>query len=146
MDDRMIRVTGLLLAGLLPAFGLAPAASAQGGIEVELAARTDTGGAAPSCLLAVRLRNGGDRRITVFMADVEAKDAASGASLRLNQPQIPFSGVEPGATREWTTAAVAGARCEQVRLQVTRVTCSPRCGDAIAWRSAGLGGFQAPER
>ncbi len=96
----MIRLAGLLLAGTLPALGLAPAASAQGGIEVEVAARTDAGGAAPACLLAVRLRNGGERRITVFMADVEAKAAASGAPLRLNQPQIPFSGVEPGATRE----------------------------------------------
>ena len=142
----MIRFTMMLLAGLMPGLGLAPAASAQGGIEVEVTARTDTGGAAPSCLLATRLRNGGERRITVFMADVEAKDAASGAPLRLNQPQIPFSGVEPGATREWTSAAIAGARCEQVRLQVTRVTCSPRCGDAVAWRPVGLGGFQAPAR
>lgn len=142
----MIRVAGLLLAGLLPALGLAPPAWAQGGIEVEVAARTDTGGAAPACLLAARLRNGGERRITVFAAEVEAKDAGSGAPLRLNQAQIAFSGVEPGATREWTTAAVGGVRCEQVRLQVTRVTCSPRCGDAVAWRPAGLGGFQAPAR
>lgn len=130
-------------AGALASLGLVPAAVAQGRIEVEVQARTDTGGAEPACRLAVRLRNGGDRRITVFVADVSAVDARGGDPLRLNQPQIPFSGIEPGATREWTTASVAGVRCEQVRLQVTRVTCSSRCAE-VAWRPQGLGGFDPP--
>jgi hypothetical protein len=134
----------LAAAGVAIGFGMVPPASAQGRPEIVVEARTDTGGAAPSCLLAVRFRNAGERRITVFSADMEAADAA-GAPLRLNQPQLPFAGVEPGTTRDWSTAAIAGARCDQVRLRVTRVTCSPRCGDA-AWRVQGLAAFTPPAR
>jgi len=140
-----MRVFATILGVLMLGLGAAPAALAQGRAEVQLEARTDTGGAAPACLLTARLRNAGERRITVFAADVEAVDARSGAVLRLNQAQIAFGGVEPGATQERATTAVAGARCDQVRLRFTRVTCSPRCGEAT-WRTDGLARFEAPAR
>ena len=140
-----MRALILVLAGLVLGFGTVSAASAQARGEVQIEAGTDTAGAAPACLLTVRFRNAGERRITVFVADMEAVDATGGTPLRLNQPQLPFSGIEPGETRDWTTAAIAGVRCDRVRLRVTRVTWSPRCQDA-AWRAPGLAAFEAPAR
>ena len=140
-----MRAGVLLLAGLGLGFGMVSPALAQGRGEVQVEARTDTGGAEPACQLAVRFRNAGQARISIFMADWEAQDAAGGGPLRLNQPQLPFSGVEPNQTRDWTTATIAGVRCERVRLRVTRVTCSPRC-EAATWRAQGLAGFEAPQR
>mgnify|MGYP005842332461 CR=1 FL=1 len=134
----------LALAGLGLGLGSVPVALAQGRADVQVDARSSMGGADPSCLLAIRLRNAGDQHITVHVTDVEAVDARSGAPLRLNQPQIPFSGVEPGLSRAWTTAAVLGAPCERVRLRVTRVTCSPRCGQTT-WQVRGVAAFDPPQ-
>lgn len=140
------RWTGLT-AGVLLMAGLPPAAQAQtrvpSRVEVLVTATTDAGGADPYCAMAYRLRNVGSSRLTVFAAEIAATDVRSGASLRMPTTTIPFSSVQPGEVKEWTTAGVHGARCDQVRLQVTRVTCSPRC-ESAAWTQQGLAALETP--
>ncbi len=113
-------------------------------VEVQVTARTDAGGANPYCAMAFRLRNVGTARLTVFAAEIAATDTRSGAPLRVPTTTIPFSGVQPGENKEWTTAGAHGARCDQVRLQVTRVTCSPRC-ESTAWTQRGLAALETPQ-
>lgn len=110
--------------------------------EVQVTARTDSGGAEPYCAMVFRLRNVGTERLSVFAAEITATDLRGGAALRMPVTTIPFSGVAAGETREWSTAGAHGVRCEQVRLQVTRVTCSRRC-ESVAWSHQGLGALEA---
>ena len=109
--------------------------------EVAVTARNDGGGASPYCAMVFRLRNVGTRRLGVFAAEVVATDMRSGAPLTMPVTTIPFSGVEPGQTKEWTTAGAHGARCDQLRLQVTRVTCMTRC-ESVVWTQQGLGALE----
>ncbi len=124
---------------------LVPAARAQGQAELRIAARTDGGGAAPTCMMPVRLTNTGTARISTFSAEVEAVDARSGATLRVPLATVGFVGVQPGETKEWTTLAATGAPCGQVRLRVVRTTCVRRCGEA-RWSQQGLAGLEVAPR
>lgn len=110
--------------------------------EVQVVARDDSGGAEPFCAMVFRLRNVGTTRLSVFAAEITATNQSTGAPLRVPTTTIPFPGVEPGDTREWTVAGAHGARCAQVRLQVTRVTCMTRC-ESVAWTHQGLGALEA---
>jgi hypothetical protein len=125
--------------------GLPSAVQAQGRVlsraEVQVTARTDGGGAAPYCAMVFRLRNVGSARLGVFAADIVATDMRSGAPLTVPISTIPFSGVEPGETKEWTTAGATGATCDQVRLRVARVTCMRRC-ESVVWTQQGLGALE----
>jgi hypothetical protein len=110
--------------------------------EVQVTARTDGGGAAGYCAMAFRIRNLGARRLSAFAAEIAATDIRTGARLTLPTTTIPFSGVEPGQTQEFSMAGAHGAPCEHVRLQVTAATCTTRC-DAVTWTQQGLGAFEA---
>ena len=125
-----------LLAGIAPA----TRAEANDGIEIVVAGETDSGGAAPSCALQIRLTNNGTSRITVFTAELAAADDRTGASLRVNSNTVPFMGVAAGTSKSWDNVTVSGAPCEQVRLQVVNTVCSPRCPPA-GWTNRGLAGI-----
>jgi hypothetical protein len=130
------------------AVGLTTGAQAQGRVlsrvEVQVAATTDGGGAAPYCAMRFTLRNVGSRRLGVFAAEITATDMRSGAPLRVPTTTIPFSGVEPDASKEWTTAGAHGAACDQVRLRVTSVTCMTRC-ESVVWTQQGLGALETAQ-
>lgn len=115
----------------------ATAAQAEGGLQMQVTARTDAGGAAPACMLGFRLTNGTATRVGTFSAEIRAVHAQTGAELRLSSATVPLMGVEPGQAKEWNSGAVSGARCDAVRLQVVRMTCVRRCGPA-AWTQQGL--------
>lgn len=115
----------------------APAVQAQDALRMQVTGETDAGGAAPTCALQFRLTNGRTDRISVYGADIRAVHAQTGAELRVPIATVPFSGIQPGETKEWRAGAVVGARCESVRLQVTRVTCVRRCGPGT-WTNQGL--------
>ena len=144
--DKLVAIG--LAAGAAMSLGLPAAAQAQTRVlsraEVQVIARTDAGGAAPYCAMVFRLRNVGTRRLGVFAAEIAATDMRTGAPLRMPTTTIPFSGVEPDATREWTTAGTHGAACDRVRLQVTQVTCMTRC-ESVVWTQQGLGALDAPQ-
>lgn len=144
--DRFVAIG--LAAGVALALGLPPAAQAQTRVlnraEVQVTARTDGGGAAPYCAMVFQLRNVGTTRLGVFAAEIAATDMRSGAPLSVPTTTIPFSGVAPGATREWTTVGTHGAACDQVRLQVTQVTCMTRC-ESVVWTQRGLGALEAAQ-
>lgn len=129
-----------LAAGMALLAGIAPAARADGGIEIVVAGETDRGGAAPSCALQIRLTNNGTGRITVFTAELAAADDRTGAPLRVNSGTVPFMGVAAGTSKSWDNVTVNGAPCEQVRLQVVNTVCSPRCPPA-GWTNQGLAGI-----
>ena len=131
-------------AALAAMAACAAPASAQNRAELQLTARTDDGGAAASCLIATTLRNVGDTRISSFGAEIAATHTQTGAALTVPVAMIPFTGVQPGETKEWTALAVSGARCDQVRLRVTRVTCVRRCA-AVSWRQDGLAALETPQ-
>ncbi|WP_198369931.1 hypothetical protein [Roseomonas rosulenta] len=141
----MGRFMAVALSALLVVAGAA-GAQAQTRVlsraEVQVVARDDSGGATPYCAMVFRLRNVGTTRLSVFAAEIAATDLRSGAPLRVPTTTIPFSGVAPGKTKEWTTAGAHGAACAQVRLQVTRVTCMTRC-ESVAWTQQGLGALEA---
>ncbi|MBR0652080.1 hypothetical protein GXW78_20655 [Roseomonas terrae] len=120
----------------------APAAQAQGRVEVAVTGRTDTGGATPTCLLTFRLTNGGPNRIGTFAGEFAAVDAG-GAALPTDSPTVPFLGVPPGASSEWSSGAVRNARCDQVRLRIVQVVCTGRCAP-VAWTQEGLAGLEPP--
>ena len=127
------------------AVAMAPAAQAQGTLQMRVSAQTDAGGATPTCMMQFRLTNGGPARISTFSAEIAAFDARSGAPLRVPVTTIPFTGIEPGQAKDWTVGAVSGARCEQVRLQVQRMTCVRRCGPA-EWTHQGLAAVEVVQR
>jgi hypothetical protein len=143
---RFMAVAVAVGAGLLAA-GIG-AAQAQTRVlsraEVQVVARTDDGGAEPYCAMVFRLRNVGTTRLGVFAAEIAATNLATGTALRVPTTTIPFSGVAAGETKEWTVAGAHGARCDQVRLQVTRVTCMTRC-ESVAWSHQGLGALEAAQ-
>jgi hypothetical protein len=124
---------------------MAPAAMAQDALRMQVTSRTDSGGASPTCLMEFRLTNGGTARISTFSAEIRAVHAQTGAELRVPVSTIPFVGVQPGETKEWTIGAVTGARCEQVRLEVLRMTCVRRCGPA-SWTHQGLAAVEVAQR
>ena len=130
---------GLVAAGIGAAQAQTPVLSRA---EVQVVARDDSGGAEPFCAMVFRLRNVGTSRLSVFAAEIAASNQSTGAPLRVPTTTIPFSSVEPGETKEWTVAGAHGARCAQVRLQVTRVTCMARC-ESVAWTHQGLGALEA---
>jgi hypothetical protein len=132
-------LTALVLAGA------APGAMAQGALRMQVTGQTDTGGASPTCLMQFRLTNGGADRVNTFSAEIRAVHAQSGAVLRVPVSTIPFMGVEAGATKEWTVGAVNDARCDQVRLEVLRMTCVRRCGPAT-WTQQGLAAVEVMPR
>jgi hypothetical protein len=140
----MVGMGKALVAAAL-AVALSPAAWAQGQAELQIAARTDGGGASPACQMPVRMTNTGTARIGTFSAEVEAVDVRSGATLRLPLTNFGFIGVQPGETKEWTTLVATGAPCEQVRLRVIRAVCVRRCGEA-RWSQQGLAGLEVPSR
>lgn len=139
----MRRFAGWVLGMALVA-GLAPAAQAQNRVEMRAIATTNAASARPSCDMIARLHNVGTSTLSVFNAEVEASEMSTGQPLRLPLTSIPMAGIEPGATKDWTVMTVSGARCEQVRLRVTRVTCMRRCG-SVTWQQEGLGALETPQ-
>ena len=131
-----------IILGALALCLVAPGAKAQGRVEVKVTGRTDTGGAEPTCLLTFRLTNGGADRIGTFAGEFAAMDT-SGAALQTVSRTVPFLGVPPGASSEWSSAAVRNAHCDQVRLQIVRVACTGRCAP-VAWAQEGLAGIEPP--
>ncbi len=137
-------VLGMALAGGIPLAAQAQAQTrAMNRAEVQVAATTDSGGASPYCAMVFRLRNVGTTRLGTFVAEVAATDLRSGSPLRMPLTTIPLSGVEPGEAKEWSTAGTYGAACDQVRLQVTRMTCVRRC-ESVTWTHQGLGALETP--
>ena len=101
--------------------------------EAPVTARDDAGTAA-KCAVAFQLRNTGTTPLVLFAADMRT-------SAELTIPFTTIQGISPSQSKEFSGPDVDGARCEQVRLQVTSVTCMGRC-DSVAWTQRGLGAFE----
>lgn len=113
--------------------------------EVQIVARTDTGGATPRCGMVFQVRNVGTIRLSTFIAEFAGTDIRSGAALVAPLSAVSISGVDAGQSKASTMPAqVVGAPCDQVRLRITTVTCIRGCA-SVAWTQQGLGALETPQ-
>ena len=137
MKLRSTAITCLTLVAMVPGWAIAQAS------RVTLVA-TDGSGTLPSCDLHWKLDNGSEKKLSL-MLELTATSASKGSALSMTLSTIPVS-APAGGSKEIDYGNVNGARCKDVKLQVTGETCVPRKACQLAFETKGLAGFERAPR